>query len=153
MSGLRAPPFVDTRGRGQHPSVRMLSSFRQRLSALLMLPVLLYAGLARGGELFRCRSDEIVRESCCCPNQRTPDSKERTLRTVASSCCDVRTIDVDKSPKDSPRISSVVPPLEGTPLGDPLQVVAELLQATTMASWTAVDTSPPILRRTCSLLI
>ena len=60
----------------------MLSSLRQRYSALLMLPILLYAGLARGGELFRCRADEVVRDSCCCPIQRTAESKERTLRAV-----------------------------------------------------------------------
>jgi hypothetical protein len=131
----------------------MSSSFRSRFSALLMLPVLLYAGLARGGELFRCRSDEIVRESCCCPNQRTAEIKERTLRAVASSCCDVRTIDVDTSPKDSPRLSSVVPPLQGPALGEHPFVVGERLAAPNVPSGAAVDPSPPILRRTCSLLI
>ena len=122
-------------------------------SALLMLPILLYAGLARGGELFRCRADEVVRDSCCCPIQRTAESKERTLRAVASSCCDVRTIDVDESPRESPRVSSIAPPLEGSPVSDHGQVVGDLSGTTSFAPRAPRDTSPPILRRTCSLLI
>src|ERR1700757_3977397 len=88
----------------------MSGSFRQRLSALLMLPVLLFAGVARG-ELFRCQHDNVVRESCCCPNASTPENKQPTLKSVASGCCDITTISPDTSPKDAPRQLSVVPPV------------------------------------------
>jgi len=131
----------------------MSGSFRQRLSALLMLPALLYAGLARGGELFRCRSDEVVRESCCCPSSRAAETDQRTLSSVASGCCDVSTIDVDNSPKDAPRQVSVVPPASGSALSRPHLVIADLRPAGMIAERMTQDTSPPIIRLTCSLLI
>jgi hypothetical protein len=131
----------------------MSSSFRQRLPALLMLPVLLFAGLARGGELFRCQYDEVVRESCCCPTSRTAQTNERTLGSVATGCCDVSTINVDSSPKDAPRQLSVVPPAFGSALFRQQLVIADLRPAGMMAGRTTQDTSPPIIRLTCSLLI
>ena len=131
----------------------MSSSFRQRLSAILMLPVLLFAGLARGGELFRCQYDEVVRDSCCCPDSRTAEANERTLSLVATGCCDVSTVDVDTSPKDAPRQVSVVAPASGSALsGQPL-AVADLRPTGMMAGRTTQDTSRPIIRLTCSLLI
>jgi hypothetical protein len=130
----------------------MSSSFRQRLSALLMLPVLLFAGLARGGELFRCQYDEVVRDTCCCPNSRTAEPNERTLSPVATGCCDVSTIDVDTSPKDAPRQVSVVPPAS-VELSRQHLVIGDLRPAGMMVARTTPDTSPPIIRLTCSLLI
>jgi len=130
----------------------MSSSFRQRLSAILMLPVLLFAGLARGGELFRCQSDEVARDSCCCPDSRTAEANERTLSLVAIGCCDVSTVDVDTSPKDALRQVSVVPPASGSALFRQPLVVADLRPAGMMAR-TTQDASPPIIRLTCSLLI
>jgi hypothetical protein len=131
----------------------MSSSFRQRLSALLMLPVLLFAGLARGGELFRCQYDEVVRESCCCPNSRTAETKERTLGPAATGCCDVSTIDVDTSPKDAPRQVSVAPPASGPALFQQQFVIAALRPARMTAGRTAPNPGPPVIRLTCSLLI
>jgi hypothetical protein len=130
----------------------MSSSFRQRLSALLMLPVLLFAGLARG-ELFRCQYDNVVRESCCCLNARTAETKNPTLKSVASGCCDVSTISPDTSPKDAPRQISVVPPVSGPAISQQQLVVPDLRPAGMMAQRTAQNTSAPIIRLTCSLLI
>ena len=146
-------PLVDSSGSSKHPSDGMSSSFRQRLSALLMLPVLLFAGLARGGELFRCQYDDVVREACCCPNSRAAEAKERTLGSVPNGCCDVSTINVDTSPKDSPRQVSVVPPASGSSLPQQQIVVADLRPAGTTAGRKVPDNSPPIIRLTCSLLI
>jgi hypothetical protein len=150
---LHVEAIVDSSGPSQHPSCPMSSSFRQRLSAILMLPVLLFAGLARSGELFRCQYDEVVREACCCPSSRTSDTNERTLRSVATGCCDVSTIKVDTSPKDAPRQVSVVPPASGPALTRQQLVIADLRPAGMMSGDTTQDTSPPIIRVTCSLLI
>src|SRR6267142_1966864 len=152
VGSLRSQSLVDRVNRDQHPSGWMSSSFRQRLSALLMLPVLLFAGLARG-ELFRCQHDNVVRESCCCPNARTAETSQPTLKSVANGCCDVSTISPDASPKDAPRQLSVVPPVSGPAISQQQLVVPDLRPAGMMARRTAQDTSAPIIRLTCSLLI
>lgn len=131
----------------------MSGSFRQRLSSLLMLPVLLFAGLARGGELFRCQYDDVVRESCCCPSSPLAQTEERTLSSVASGCCDVSTISVDTSPKETPRQVSVAPPSSRSALSQQQRLVPELRLAGMMAGRTRQGTSRPIIRLTCSLLI
>jgi hypothetical protein len=130
----------------------MISSHRQRLSALLMLPVLLFAGLARG-ELFRCQYDNVVRDSCCCLNAGTAETNTPTLKSVAIGCCDVSTISPDSSPKDAPRQLSVVTPVSGSAISQQQLVVPDLRPAGMMAWRTAQDTSAPIIRLTCSLLI
>jgi hypothetical protein len=130
----------------------MSGSFRQRLSALVMLPLLLFAGLARG-ELFRCQYDNVVRESCCCPESSAPETTTPILKAVARGCCDVSTMTPDSSPKDAPRQLSVVPPIAGPAISQQQLVVADLRPAAMMARWTARDTSAPIIRLTCSLLI
>jgi len=127
---------------------------RPRLSAFLLVPALLYANLARGGELFRCAFDQVVRDACCCPNQQAQQTGDRTLRADAPmSCCDVRTVEVDKSPKDSPRTISVAPPLEASLLCEQQATLDELRPTGLMTSGETACMSPPILRQTCSLLI
>ena len=130
----------------------MSASIRQRLSAIVMLPVLLFAGLARG-ELFRCQHDNVVRASCCCPPSNAPAPATATIESVARGCCDVSTMTPDSSPKDAPRQLSVVPPVSGTAIARQQLVVADLRPAGMTARRTAWDTSAPILRLTCSLLI
>jgi len=131
----------------------MSSSFRRRLSALLMLPALLFAGWAHGSELFRCRYDEVVRRTCCCPQSRAPETTDCAIRGPATGCCDVRTIGVDASPTSSSPAASVVAPSVLWRLPGQELAVLDLRLSGTVGRRDVPDTSPPVLRLTCSLQI
>jgi len=149
----QTPAFLDSMDCGQHACLRMSGSVRRRFSAMLMLPALLFAGWAHGGELFRCRYDEIVRRTCCCPQSTAPETTDCSIRGPASDCCDVSTIGVDASPTSSERVtpvvsSSVVWRLPGQELA-----ILDLRPFGAASRRDVQDTSPPILRLTCSLQI
>jgi hypothetical protein len=152
-SSMQSAPFVDSQESSQHSSLRMSSSFRRRLSAMLMLPALLFAGWAHGSELFRCRYDEVVRRTCCCPQSRAPETTGCSVRGPSSGCCDVRTIGVDASPTSSARLASLdVPSVVWRLPGQELAVL-DLRPPGAAARRDVPDTSPPVLRLTCSLQI
>ena len=141
-------------GGSQHAFTRMSSSFRRRLSALLMLPALLFAGWAHGSELFRCRYDEVVRRTCCCPESQTPETTDCAIRGNGSGCCDVRTIGLDASPTISSGLASVVAPSAVSRFpGHEIAVLNLRLSGAAGARRDVPDTSPPVLRLTCSLQI
>jgi len=148
-----SPAFLDSAERGQHACPRMFGAFRRRFSAMLMLPALLFAGWAHGGELFRCRYDEMVRRTCCCPQSTAPETTDCSVRGPARGCCDVSTIGVDASPTSSHRMAPVIS--SGVVWQLPGQELAILdLRPSGAASRRDIqDTSPPILRLTCSLQI
>src|SRR5882762_9469559 len=124
----------------------MSSSFRRRLSALLMLPALLFAGWAHGSELFRCRYDEVVRRTCCCPQSQAAEATDCAIRGPGSGCCDVRTIGVDASPTSSSGVASVVAPSVVWRLPGQELAALDLRLSAAAARRNVPDTSPPVLR-------
>jgi hypothetical protein len=60
----------------------------RRLSAVVMLPMLLVGGLSHAGySLFTCQYDRVARRACCCPKaERKAAPAGPTLQ--ATCCCD-----------------------------------------------------------------
>jgi len=108
--------------------------------------------VAHGGELFRCRYDEIVRRTCCCPQSTAPETTDCSIRGPASDCCDVSTIGVDASPTGSERVTPVVSSIVWRLPGQELAIL-DLRPFGAASRRDVQDTSPPILRLTCSLQI
>jgi hypothetical protein len=59
---------------------------RRQIAAFLMLPILLLAGMAQAGVLFRCRMDGEARKTCCCPKRAAEQPEMPTLSR--GYCCD-----------------------------------------------------------------
>ena len=60
-----------------------------RLTALFVLPLLLFAGPARGLTTLICGHDGVVRDACCCPTEHA-DHEAPAIKV--SCCCEVKTV-------------------------------------------------------------
>ncbi len=84
----------------------MARTARQILTAALLLPVLLFAVAGTSFASWRCRSDGVARDACCCPKKKVGAAAERSHAgpTLSSlSCCQVEQSHFDKAPSDLPR--------------------------------------------------
>ena len=69
----------------------------RRLSAALLLPILLLSGATQGGQFFRCRFDQTVRSSCCCRGEG--HGRTQAISTIAATgCCDAHSLSLEKAP-------------------------------------------------------
>lgn len=118
-------------------------------SALLLVPMLLGSGPAYAYSLLRCR-DGSVRKSCCC--QKGSDHAA-PVPTIERSCCELQTVQVERLPADTRRGLDAPNPLAAPLLGAlELPLVFDSVRPAP-ARETHPATGPPILLKTCTLLV
>ena len=80
----------------------------RRACAILLLPVLLFAGTSSSFSVFRCRYDQVARHACCCPTHSETVASEpsRTGIIAKTCCCEVETVRaVERAPSEASRLS------------------------------------------------
>lgn len=123
---------------------------RQRLLSMFLLPALLLGGTG-SADLFRCRLDETVRRTCCCP----PATRSDASSVAKSCCCDISRIDLTQPTSVASSLKErafsavhVALPAQADQL---LSAFVPESQPTRVSAF--ADAGPPIIIRNCSLLI
>ncbi len=133
-----------------------MSSRRQALAAAL-LPLLLLASAGPDWRVFRCRHDQVTRLSPCCADEQSDDDSDSVgLAAIDSDdgCCDaqsVKFVHVDFV-RHGVSHSVDLPPIIGTPVPS-IPLLASRVHPLESSPAAIVDTGPPVLLKTRSLLI
>lgn len=76
--------------------------FIRGVSAALVAGILAVSGTVSAAQMFLCRYDQVVRvHRCCNPDAIAPALEHDAIS--AAECCEVRTVDADRSPSEAPR--------------------------------------------------
>ena len=131
-------------------------SIRQSCAAFL-LPLVLLASAGPDWRVFRCRQDHVTRLSPCCPEEEVSDTgkgPEFQAFDPDDGCCDAQNVTfVHASFVRHTAVDSVdLPPIVATPAPVPVMAFG-MPHARTNFGPAVVDTGPPVLLKTRSLLI